>query len=336
MTERLDIVAIGNALVDFLCPVNDNFLYENGLKKGNFQLISLNTAQDLYKKMGQSTEMSGGSAANTIASLAALGCKTGFIGSVAGDQVGAIFAHDIRSLGVEFSAITHNDVQEETGRCYILVTNDAQRTMNTYLGVAGNIPVTKIDFDILERTSILYIEGYMWVIEDTKQSIIQAIDYVKKQGGQTAFTLSDKFCVDEYRKEFLDLIMNDKIDIIFANEQEAMSLFQKNNFDDIISLAQKMGKLFIITRGEMGSVIIQNDVIEIVSALPVNNLVDTTGAGDSYAAGFLYGLINNMSKKQSAEIASLLATDIIQKLGARSNNDLILMVKNHINGLQNN
>ena len=237
------VTAIGNALVDFLCSVNDNFIEKMNFIKGGFSLIDIHEAKELYKNMGPAKEISGGSAANTIACLAELGCKTGFIGAIANDQVGKIFMHDIQSIGVKFKPIIHNiSSDNETGRCYILVSQDAQRTMCTYLGVAGVVPEGTLDFSLIEQSQILYVEGYMWVIKETKNAILNAIDHAHKHGRKAAFTLSDVFCVNSFRDEFLDLVYN-KFDIIFANEAEAKSLFCVNTFDEVIDNAKKTKKM---------------------------------------------------------------------------------------------
>lgn len=316
------VTAIGNALVDFLCPVQDTFITKMGFEKGGFTLIDIHKAKNLYQNMGPAKEMSGGSAANTIAALSELGCHTGFIGAIANDQVGNIFAHDIQSIGVNFKPIIHDTSHEnETGRCYILVSQDAQRTMCTYLGIAGIVPERKLDFSLIENSQILYVEGYMWVIEETKNAILKAIDYAHHHGRKAAFTLSDVFCVNSFRDEFLDLI-NHKCDIVFANEAEAKALFQVNTLDDVIKHAQKTGKIFAITCGAHGSIIVDNNIIIKNEAIKPNQLVDTTGAGDAFAAGFLYGMTHNMGYAESAHIGSLIATEVISHIGARSDKDL--------------
>jgi sugar/nucleoside kinase (ribokinase family) len=319
---KYHVTAIGNALVDFLCSVNDDFITNMGFSKGGFSLIDTVQAKNLYKNMGPSQEMSGGSAANTIAALSELGCQTGFIGAIANDQVGNIFAHDIQSIGVDFKPIIHDaSGDNETGRCYILVSQDAQRTMCTYLGIAGIIPEAKLDFSLIENSQILYVEGYMWVVNETKNAIVKAIDYAHHHGRKAAFTLSDVFCVNTFRDEFLDLI-NNKCDIIFANELEAKALFQVDTLEDVIKHAQKTGKIFAITCGEHGAIIIDNNSVVNNKAVKPSQLVDTTGAGDAFAAGFLYGMTNNMNYAEAAHIGSLIASEVISHMGARSNKDL--------------
>jgi sugar/nucleoside kinase (ribokinase family) len=317
-----DVTAIGNALVDFLCSVDDTFIPKMGFTKGGFSLIDIEAAKNLYQNMGPAKEISGGSAANTIAALSELGCKTGFVGAIANDQVGDIFTHDIQSIGVHFKPIIHTKSSDnETGRCYILVSPDAQRTMCTYLGIAGFVPSEKIDFGLIENSKILYVEGYMWVIDETKKAILSAVDYAHKHGRKAAFTVSDVFCVNSFRDEFLDLI-NNKFDIIFANEAEAKALFQVETLDEVIIHAQKTGKIFAITCGEHGSVIVDNDIIVKKNAVKPKALLDTTGAGDAFAAGFLYGLVNNMDYAHSAQIGSKIAAEVISHIGARSETDL--------------
>lgn len=321
---KYDVTAIGNALVDFLCPVEDAFLEKHNIQKGGFCLIDIEQAKNLYHHMGPAKEISGGSAANTIAALSELGSPTGFIGAIANDQVGTIFKHDICATGVAFTPIIHDPSahqNQETGRCYILVSPDAQRTMNTYLGVAGFIPEDKLDFSLIENSKILYVEGYLWVIEETKQAILKAVDHAHKHHRKAALTLSDVFCVNSFRDEFLDLVQN-KFDIIFANEAEACALFQTDNLEQAIEAAQKTGKIFAITCSEKGSVIVENNSVTHTKAVMPSELVDTTGAGDAFAAGFLYGLVQNYSYEKAAHTGSLIASEVISHFGARSEQNL--------------
>ncbi|MFT6072581.1 MAG: sugar/nucleoside kinase (ribokinase family) [Alphaproteobacteria bacterium] len=328
-TSKYHVTAIGNALVDFLCTVDDAFIDRMDLQKGGFGLINLERAKALYKNMGPAKEISGGSAANTISALAELGCQTGFIGSIADDQVGTIFAHDMQSIGVDFKPIIHKEISDnETGRCYILVSPDAQRTMSTYLGVAGIVPEAKLDKPLIKNSQILYVEGYMWVIDETKQAILKAVDYAHKCDNKTAVTLSDVFCVNSFRDEFLDIIQH-KFDIIFANEAEAMALFQVDNLQAAVEKAQKTGKIFAITCGEHGSIIVENDIIIKNKAVKPVQLIDTTGAGDAFAAGFLYGLVYNKPYNEAADIGSLIASEIISHVGARSEQNLQDLLKKH-------
>jgi sugar/nucleoside kinase (ribokinase family) len=328
--KKYHVTAIGNALVDFLCPVDDAFIDKMNLEKGGFCLIDLAQAQELYKNMKSATEQSGGSAANTIACLAELGCQTGYIGSIAHDQVGEIFSHDMQSIGVAFKPIIHTKITDnETGRCYILISHDAQRTMSTYLGVAGLIPEEKLDMDLIKNSHILYIEGYMWVIDETKQAILKAVNYAHQCGNKTALTLSDVFCVNRFRTEFLQIIQHN-FDIIFANEGEAMALFEVDTLDKAIKQAQKTGKIFVITCGEHGSVIVDNAQIIKNIAIKPHQLVDTTGAGDAFAAGFLYGMAHQLSYAQSAHIGALIASEIISHVGARSQENLLALVNKNL------
>lgn len=325
-TPLYNVTAIGNALVDFLCTVPDDFIAQMGLTKGGFSLIDIETAKKLYETMPPAKEISGGSAANTIAALSELGCKTGFIGAIANDQVGQIFTHDILSIGVNFTPIIHEQSSNnETGRCYILVSSDAQRTMSTYLGVAGFVPEEKLDFSVIENSQILYVEGYMWVIDETKNAILKAVDHAHKHNRKAAFTLSDVFCVNSFKAEFLDLI-NNKFDIIFANEAEAMALFDTTTLEETIIHAQKTGKIFAITCGENGSVIVHKEQIVKNNAVKPKALLDTTGAGDAFAAGFLYGLVHNMDYAGAAKIGSTIAAEVISHIGARSETDLKALI----------
>jgi sugar/nucleoside kinase (ribokinase family) len=310
------VLALGNALVDILCSVDDSFLSKHNFAKGTMTLISNHQAQNLYNDMGQTHQVSGGSAANSVAVLSNLGGKTAFIGSIADDAVGKVFAHDIQAVGVDFYGFLHENSPEETGRCNILVTADAQRTMCTYLGVAGNIPLAALDESLIDKSSVTYIEGYLWDQPQTKESIKKAITHAKSGGRITALTFSDVFCVERHRSEFKELLENN-IHIVFANENEITSFFETDNFDDAVRAAQKMNNLFALTRGEQGAVIVCGDDVFVIDAVKPVALVDTTGAGDAFAAGFLYGLTHGKSYTNSAKIGCICASQIISHFGAR-------------------
>lgn len=321
MTQKnYDVLAIGNALVDILCSVKDDFLIKHDIPKGGMTLLTQEKAQDLYKDLGQTQRMSGGSAANTIAILAKLGLNTAYIGSVTNDELGRNFTHDIQSIDVDFYSHAPDDVAESTGHCSVLVTEDAQRTMCTYLGCAGNIPPEALPRDVIQSSKITYIEGYLWDRETTKESILKTLEVIKSSGKKAAISLSDLFCVDRHREDFKSLV-TDQFDIIFANEDEITSLFQTKNFNDALQECKKINRLFALTRGEKGSVIVHGDQVHIIDAVTPKNLCDTTGAGDSFAAGFLYGLTRNMSYYDAALLGSSIASEIISHYGARSNND---------------
>ena len=327
MTQsKYDVLAIGNALVDILCSADDNLLIKHDIQKGSMTLISDEKAQNIYSDMGQTRQISGGSAANTVAALANLGGTAAFIGSIADDDIGRTFKHDIQASSVDFYGFTHQANIASTGRCNILVSDDAERTMATYLGCAGNIPDTALNDAILNNSSITYVEGYLWDQDITKSTIKSALKIVSNAGKKSAFTLSDVFCVERHREEFLDLIQNN-FDIIFANEDEIKSLFQTKTFDAALQKTREYDKLFIITRGEQGSVVVHKDIVHIIDSVKPLQLVDTTGAGDSFAAGFLYGLTQNMSYYESAVIGSIAASEMISHFGARAVSNLSELVQ---------
>ncbi len=320
---QYDVVGIGNAIVDILSYVDDDFLARNSLKKGTMQLVDEAQSAALYKELGQTTECSGGSVANTLAGIASLGGKTAFIGKVADDQLGRIFTHDLRSVGVHF---TTNSAKEgpATANCLVCVTPDAQRTMATFIGACNRVTISDIDHRLIAQAKILYIEGYLWDIPQAKEAIRAAIAAAKTRGRKVALTLSDSFCVNRFRSEFLALI-NEEVDILFANEAELLALFEvdksDNSSDDLnkaIEMLQGKCEVAAITCSEKGAVIVTDKNIEHVGAERVEKLVDTTGAGDLFAAGFLFGYANGRSHKQSAILGNRCAGHIIQQLGART------------------
>lgn len=315
-TIHYDVLGIGNAIVDVLASAEDAFLAVQSLTKGAMTLIDEARAEALYRQMGPATECSGGSAANTLAGLASLGGRAAFIGKVKDDQLGGIFRHDMRSIGVHFD--THPaKAGPATARCLIFVTQDAQRTMNTYLGACTNVSETDIDEALIASSLITYVEGYLWDEPHAKKAIRKALAAAHAHGRKVAFTLSDAFCVDRHRAEFLELIKND-IDILFANENEITSFFQ---IDDVMEAARRiqgMCEVVAVTRSEKGSLIVTADSIEAIEASEVPHVIDTTGAGDLYAAGFLYGITQGWSLRASAELAGKCAAEIIQQLGART------------------
>ena len=327
MTQsQYDVLAIGNALVDILCSADDKLLAKHEIQKGSMTLISDEKAKNIYADMGQTRQVSGGSAANTVAAIANLGGKSAFIGSIADDEVGNTFKHDIQASSVDFFGFTHQDEESGTGRCNILVSDDAERTMATFLGCAGNIPDTALNDSVLKNSAITYVEGYLWDQEVTKNTIKSALEIVSNAGKQSAFTLSDVFCVERHREEFLDLIEN-KFDIIFSNEDEIKSLFQTETFDAALQKTREFNKLFVITRGANGSVVVHKDRVHIIDSVKPTQLIDTTGAGDSFAAGFLYGLTQNMSYYDSAVIGSIAASEMISHFGARAVSNLAELVQ---------
>lgn len=315
MTKNLDVVAIGNAIVDVLSFAEDKVISELGVAKGTMMLIDEARAEELYGRMGQAHECSGGSAANTLAGMASLGAKTGFIGKVFKDQLGKIFRHDLTAIGVEFTT-PEATAGKATARCLIFVTPDGQRTMNTYIGACNQVSESDVDEALIARAQVVYGEGYLWDEPAAKTAMRRCFEFAKKHGAKSAFTLSDVFCVDRHRAEFLELIAG-HIDILFANEAEIHALYPDRSLDDIATELRKICEIAAITRSEKGSLIITaSEKIE-VAAEPISKLVDTTGAGDLYAAGFLYGYTKSMPLPKCGAIGSACAAEIIQQMGAR-------------------
>ncbi|MFI5045509.1 MAG: adenosine kinase [Acidimicrobiia bacterium] len=318
--SRIDVVGIGNALVDVLSHEADAFIADHGLEKGAMTLIDTGRAEHLYGAMGPSTEMSGGSAANTMVGIACFGGSSAFIGRVNDDQLGAVFGHDIRAAGVEFtSAPAPNG--DPTGRCLIIVTPDAQRTLNTYLGASARLGPADLDHDVLERSQVLFLEGYLWDEPDAKDAFRQAAKRAHAAGNRVAFTLSDAFCVDRHRDEFVDLIEHD-IDVLFANEAEITSLYEVGSFDDALQHVARQCEIAALTRSEKGAVVVTRDEVHVIDAHPVAHVVDTTGAGDLFAAGFLYGLTHGYDLGTAGQLATLAASEVISHLGARPQESL--------------
>ena len=320
----LDVVAIGNAIVDVLARSDDAFLAEHTLTKGGMQLIDAEMAETLYADMPQAKEISGGSAANTLAGLAALGKACGFIGQVNDDQLGAVFAHDVRALGIRFDTpAVQGDVP--TARCLILVTPDAQRTMNTFLGASQFLPEDALDLDMIRSAGILYLEGYLWDPEQPRAAMRAAIDAARDAGRKVAFTLSDNFVIDRHRADFLDLIEQGQIDILFSNEGEIRSLAEVEDFEG--ALARFAGKVPVLvsTRGEQGAVAIVDGARYEAPAAPVSEIVDTTGAGDLFAAGFLAAHIDGRSVEDCLALGAAAAAEVIAHWGARPEDDLVVI-----------
>ncbi len=318
---RLDVLAIGNAIVDVIADADDRFLESQGLTKGMMRLIDEREADRLYAAMGPGRELSGGSAGNTAAGLAAMGCKAGFIGQVADDQLGAIYQHDIESLGVDFIVPARADVGA-TARSLILVTPDAQRTMNTFLGAAQMLDKSDIEPAEVAAAAIVYLEGYLWDPPAPRAALEKAIAAAHAAGRKVAFTLSDTFCVDRHRDGFWQLIKAGKIDILFANEAEAAAMEEENDVERAIELLSKEVPMLVVTRSEAGATAIAGDERADVPAEPIDRLVDTTGAGDLFAAGFLAGQARSRSLTDSLRLGAIAAAEVIQHYGARPETDL--------------
>jgi sugar/nucleoside kinase (ribokinase family) len=310
-----DVVGIGNAIVDIIGRCDDAFLAAHGRVKGSMQLVDAPTVEQLYAAMGPGIEISGGSAANTIAGIASFGGRAGFIGKTATDQFGEVFRHDIRAAGVTFD--TPPDAGgEPTGRSLILVTPDGQRTMNTFLGISPRLGSGEVDAELVRSGRILYLEGYLFDQPEAKAAFRQSADIAAKAGRQVALSLSDAFCVDRHRAEFLDLVRG-SVDILFANESEITSLYETASFDEAARSAQADTRLAALTRSEKGSVILGGGQAVEIPAAPVDQVVDTTGAGDLYAAGFLFGVARGLPLETAGRLGSLAAAEIISHIGAR-------------------
>jgi sugar/nucleoside kinase (ribokinase family) len=307
----MNILGIGNAIVDVICKVDDEFLSKNNLAKSNMKLIDETEFRKLLGNLKIEETISGGSVANSIVGLSQLGNKAGFIGKVNDDDLGQKYEQGLKKEKVEYF---YNKKTEDlpTGTCLILITPDSERTMCTFLGTAGKINKTDINTQAIKNSEITFLEGYLWDEGEPKEAFNEAINYSNK----TAMSLSDKFCVDRHKENFLNLVKN-KLDITFANEQEILELVDAKSFDDVIAFGKNLNKTLVITRSNKGSIAInQNEVVECESQKNLN-IVDLTGAGDLFAAGFLHGYINKMSVKQSLEKGTEMASKIIQKIGAR-------------------
>jgi sugar/nucleoside kinase (ribokinase family) len=330
--ERLDVVALGNALVDVLAHATDDDLGRLELVKGSMELVDLARSAAVYEGMGPGLEMSGGSGANTAVGVAALGGRVGYVGKVADDAFGATFLHDIAAAGVleahisTVAASPTPGAEQATGRCLILVTEDGERTMATHLGVASALGPDDLDEGLIAMGQVVYLEGYLWDQAPAKRALRRAMEVAHEADALVALTLSDPFCVSRHRREFLDLLHGD-IDVLFANEEEVTMLFDASSFDGAVAAVEETGLLAALTRGAAGSVVVAASGPVTVAAEPVDQVVDTTGAGDLYAAGFLYGLTHGYDPESCGRLAGLCAGEIISHLGARPQADLRLLVK---------
>ena len=317
----LDVLCIGNAIVDVITDADNAFLDEQGLDKGSMRLIDEAEAVRLYGVMGAGREVSGGSAGNTAAGLAALGIRTGFIGQVADDQLGKIYQHDIEAQGIDFLIPARNDVGA-TARCLILVTPDAQRTMNTFLGAAQMLEAKDVDLGVVANAGITYLEGYLWDPARPRAAMEAAIDAAREAGRKVAFTLSDSFCISRHRDSFLKLIEDGRIDILFANEAEIVELAGEADFDAAVAAIAPQVATLVVTRSEKGAIAVSGDERASVPAEPIERLVDTTGAGDLFAAGFLAGQARGLGLEVSLKLGAIAAAEVIQHYGARPEADL--------------
>lgn len=313
---KYDVLAIGNAIVDIIAKADDAFLAEQDIAKGGMTLIDMARAEQLYSDMGPAIETSGGSAGNTAAGIASFGGKVGYIGKVADDHLGKIFRHDITAIGVDYNTppLEHG---ETTARSMILVTPDGERSMNTYLGACGKLSTNDIDAEMVAQSKITYFEGYLWDPEEAKHAIREAARIAHENDRLVAMTLSDAFCVDRYRDEFLELMRSGTVDICFANEGELKSLYQTSDFQSGINAIREDCNLSAITMGAGGSMIVTRETTGQIDAQPIDTLVDTTGAGDLYAAGFLFGLTNGRELGECAILGGIAAAEVIQHIGPR-------------------
>jgi sugar/nucleoside kinase (ribokinase family) len=314
-SAAFDVLGIGNAIVDVLSRTDDGFLSKHGLVKGSMMLIDQERAEKLYAAMGPGIEVSGGSCGNTMAGIASFGGKGAYFGKVRNDQLGAVFGHDLKSMGVSFETAAASD-GPATARCLILVTPDAQRTMNTYLGACTGLGPADIDTKVVGAAKVTYVEGYLWDAPEAKKAVLKAFDTAHAAGQQVSITLSDSFCVHRYREEFRDLIRN-KVDILFGNEAEIKALYEVETFEEALEATRKEAKIAALTRSEKGSVVIRGSETYAVPAAPVARIVDTTGAGDLYAAGFLFGYTHAQPLAECARLGGLAAAEVISHVGAR-------------------
>ncbi len=317
MTDaKYDVLGIGNAIFDVLVRTDEAFLSRHGMTKGSMALIDEARAAAIYGDMGPATEMSGGSAANTIVGLASFGARAAYVGKVKDDQIGKLYTHDIRAAGVAFDTKPAPG-GPATGCSYILVTGDGERTMNTYLGAAQDLTPDDIDAAQIAAARIVYLEGYLWDPKNAKEAFVKASEIAHQAGRQVALTLSDSFCVDRYRDEFLGLMRNGTVDLVFANEAELHSLYETSDFDTALKQLRIDARLGVVTRSEKGCVVASGEGVISVPAFPIAQMVDTTGAGDLFAAGFLFGLVRGAGYENAGRLGALAAAEVIQHIGAR-------------------
>ncbi len=323
--QSLDVVAIGNAIVDVLVQVEDRFLDAHGLSKGTMTLLDAQQARRLYDSIGPGLETSGGSAANTLAGIAQLGGRAGFIGRVRDDQLGDIFSHDIRSVGARYETPPAT-AGAGTARCLILVTPDAQRTMGTYLGASVGLDPEDLDLEMVARARVLYLEGYLWDSEAAKRAFIAAAEVARAHGGEVALSLSDAFCVERHRESFLELV-DGHVDLLFANEMEITSLYRANSFAEAVEQVRGRCRVAALTRSEAGSLVLGAGQSHLIEPVNLGDLVDTTGAGDLYAAGFLFAYTRGLDLQTCGRLGSLCAGQVVTQLGPRCQVDLLALAR---------
>ena len=324
----LDALTIGNALVDVLATVDEGFLVREKIVKGSMNLVDIQRSKHLHSLVHSRTEMSGGSAANTAYGLASLGGKAGFIGKISADRLGEAFNRDLDTVGVKFFPGVTCET-EDTGRCLIVVTPDGNRTMNTFLGAASLLDAADISKSAVQSAAVVLLEGYLFDKDAAKDAFRTAAEYAHAAGRKVALTLSDSFCVDRHRADFLSLVKND-IDILFSNEDELKALYQVKSINDGLHRLREDCEFAAVTRNEHGSVVIDGDEVVIIDAEPVDSVVDATGAGDMYAAGFLYGFVRGKPIEQCGKIGSIVASEVITHMGPRPLVPLTTVVPTHL------
>ncbi len=321
MTESVQLLGISNAIVDVLAHVDEAFLEKVGVPRGAMTLIAEARAHELYDMMGPATEMSGGSVANTVAGFAILGGTASYIGRVKDDQLGEIFVHDMRSLGVDIRTAPAKD-GAPTARSHVLIDPDGQRTMNTYLGACTELGVADVTEETVGSPKIILLEGYVWDIPEGPALAAEAVRIANQNGSKVALSLSDSLCVERHFDEFVKFVQDDA-DIVLADDEEVCALYKVENYEDVLAAMKGAGNLFAMTRSEKGSVIVQGDTKIVQEAKPIEKLIDTTGAGDAYGAAFLYGLVNDKSLDECARLGTHVATSVIQQLGARIESNVL-------------
>ena len=315
MVGKFDITGIGNAIVDVIVNVEDKYLEDQDIRKGMMSLVDLKTIENISNTIEIKTTVSGGSVANSIVALAQNGMNTAFIGKVSNDEIGSKFIDGLKSENVTFACKAQSD-DSKSGRCIVMVTPDAQRTMSTYLGISQKLDSGDINQDVIKNSSITYLEGYLWDLDDAQVAIKHATDYAKSSGNLVAFSVSDVFCIERFRDSFRSMI-DSNVDIVFANKEEIKSLYENDNIEEITKILSQQERIYAITMGEEGALIIKGDETYKIEAQKIENLVDTTGAGDLFAAGFLEHFIKNESLESCGSRGVEMASRVIQQYGAR-------------------
>ena len=315
MVGKFDITGIGNAIVDVIVNVEDKYLEDQDIRKGMMSLVDLKTIENISDTIEIKTTVSGGSVANSIVALAQNGMNTAFIGKVSNDEIGSKFIDGLKSENVTFACKAQSD-DSKSGRCIVMVTPDAQRTMSTYLGISQKLNSGDINQDVIKNSSITYLEGYLWDLDDAQVAIKHATDYAKSSGNLVAFSVSDVFCIERFRDSFRSMI-DSNVDIVFANKEEIKSLYENDNIEEITKILSQQERIYAITMGEEGALIIKGNETYKIEAQKIENLVDTTGAGDLFAAGFLEHFIKNESLESCGARGVEMASRVIQQYGAR-------------------